>query len=69
MMRPPPGEAFPVRRLRLREELAILRICFAEQRDLCGDVPPGGGRIIACLARNAGQLSPSCRDAMAEARR
>jgi hypothetical protein len=63
-----PLESFPVRRLRLREELAILRVCFAEQRDLCGNVPPGGGRIIACLARNASRLSPACRDAMAVAR-
>jgi hypothetical protein len=63
-----PAESFPVRRLRLREELAILRMCIDETRSLCGDVPPGGGRIITCLAQNASQLSPQCRAAMAQAR-
>jgi hypothetical protein len=57
-----------MRPLRPREELAILRMCVEEARGLCGSVLPGGGRIISCLARNASQLSPQCRAAMAEAR-
>jgi hypothetical protein len=64
----PPAESFTIRPLRPREELAILRMCIEEARGLCGGVPPGGGRIISCLARNASQLSPQCRAAMAEAR-
>jgi hypothetical protein len=63
-----PAESFTIRPLRPREELAILRMCIEEARGLCGGVPPGGGRIIACLARNASQLSPQCRAAMNEAR-
>jgi hypothetical protein len=63
-----PAESFTLRPLRPREELAILRMCIEEARGLCGGVPPGGGRIISCLARNASQLSPQCRAAMAEAR-
>jgi hypothetical protein len=64
----PPAESFTIRPLRPREELAILRMCVEEARGLCGGVLPGGGRIISCLARNASQLSPQCRAAMAEAR-
>ena len=64
----PPAESFTIRPLRPREEFAILRLCIEEARDLCGGTPPGGGRIISCLARNASQLSPRCRAAMDEAR-
>jgi hypothetical protein len=62
----PPAEGFTIRPLRPRD--AILRMCIEEARGLCGGVPPGGGRIISCLARNASQLSPQCRAAMNEAR-
>jgi hypothetical protein len=65
---PAPTESFSVRRLRPREEFAILRACAPDARDLCGGTPPGGGRIIRCLARNASQLSSQCRAAVAEAR-
>jgi hypothetical protein len=64
----PPAEGFTIRPLRPREEFAILRLCVEEARGLCGGIPPGGGRIISCLARNASQLSPRCRAAMDEAR-
>jgi hypothetical protein len=57
-----------VRRLRPREELPILRTCAVDVRSVCGGIPPGGGRIIACLARNGSQLSPQCRGALAELR-
>jgi hypothetical protein len=60
-------ESIPVRRLGPRRELGILRICADDVRGLCGDVPPGGGRIIACLARKASQLGPGCRDALVKA--
>ena len=48
--------------------ITILRTCLDEQPSLCGDVPPGGGRVIECLAQNASQLSPRCRAAMAAVR-
>jgi hypothetical protein len=64
----PPTESFTIRPLRPREEFAILRLCIEEARGLCGGIPPGGGRIISCLARNTSQLSPRCRAAMDEAR-
>jgi hypothetical protein len=66
----PPAESEPflIPRLPLRAEIAILRVCAASHRSLCGDVPPGGGRIIACLARNAPRLLPECRAALAAVR-
>ena len=61
-------ESFPLRRLGTRQELPILRSCAADVRSMCRGIPPGGGRIIACLARNGSQLSAQCRDALAELR-
>lgn len=59
----PPGPDVMV--LPPREALRIVRICAADQRVFCADVPPGGGRIVACLMRNAPTLSPPCKDALA----
>jgi hypothetical protein len=65
----PAGPApFVPRRLRLIEELAILRSCGADQRTFCAGVPPGGGRVVECLAKNAPSLSPQCAGALASAR-
>ncbi len=66
---PPPAVAplGPIPPMRPREALAILSFCRAEQQTLCADVPPGGGRIIACLAENAPRLSPACYTAIARA--
>ncbi len=50
-----------LRPMRPREELLVLRsACGGDVRSLCGGVAPGGGRIVQCLATNAGSLSPSC---------
>jgi hypothetical protein len=55
-----------LRPLRPREELFVLRsACGADVRSLCGGVAPGGGRIVQCLATNAGSLSPACKDVLA----
>jgi hypothetical protein len=58
----------PMPALRPRTALAILRICGEEMRLLCGDVPPGGSRVISCLAEHAPRLSPVCYRALAAAR-
>jgi hypothetical protein len=68
MTSPTAPESFPVRRLAPRQELGILRACAADVRSLCDGTTPGGGRIIACLARNASQLSPQCRGALEQVR-
>ena len=57
----------PIPPMRPREALEILSFCGPERAALCGDVPPGGGRIIACLAENAPRLSPVCYGAIARA--
>jgi Cysteine rich repeat len=54
-------------RLPLRAEIMLLRVCAVDHRLLCDGVPPGGGRIIACLARKASKLMPECRAALAAA--
>jgi hypothetical protein len=59
---PPP---LMLRPMRPREVLFVLRsACGADVRALCGDVPPGGGRIVQCLAAQAASLSPACHDVL-----
>ena len=68
--RPPPQRrptVIVLRPMRPREELFVLRsACGADVRSICGGVAPGGGRIIQCLATNAAQLSPACKDVLAQ---
>jgi hypothetical protein len=51
-----------------RQEMMILRrSCGPDYRALCGGVPPGGGRVVACLRANGPSLSPQCRHAIMSA--
>jgi hypothetical protein len=58
-------------------ETAIAQQLTAEQRDACmGDyqkyckgTTPGGGRIIACLARSNDKLTAECKKVVAEAQK
>jgi hypothetical protein len=59
----------PIPPMRPRAALQVLSFCGQEQRTLCGNVPPGGGRIIECLAANYARLSPECYGALARAAR
>lgn len=43
--------------------------CRAEVQKYCKDVKPGGGRMLQCLKAHDGDLSPSCRERMAEGRK
>jgi hypothetical protein len=55
-----------LRPMRPREELFVLRsACGADVRALCGGVPPGGGRIMQCIADRAADLSPACQQVLA----
>jgi hypothetical protein len=56
-----------LRPMRPREELFVLRsACGADVRSICGGVQPGGGRIVQCLATNAAQLSPACKEVLSQ---
>ncbi|KRR29594.1 cysteine rich repeat-containing protein [Bradyrhizobium retamae] len=56
-----------LRPMRPREELFVLRsACGADVRTICGGVPAGGGRIVQCLATNAAQLSPACKEVLSQ---
>jgi hypothetical protein len=59
--------ALNLRPMRPREILFVLRsACGGDARSLCGDVPPGGGRIVQCLAAQAASLSPACADVLGQ---
>jgi hypothetical protein len=65
-----PGAAAAVapmvlRPMRPREVLFVLRsACGGDVRALCADVPPGGGRIVQCLAAQAASLSTDCHNVL-----
>jgi hypothetical protein len=64
---PAAAPALVLRPMRPREVLFVLRsACGGDVRALCGDVPPGGGRIIQCLAAQAPSLSPACADVLGQ---
>jgi hypothetical protein len=65
----PPAPLGPIPPMRPRKALEVLSFCGAEQRTLCANVPPGGGRILECLAANYARLSPECYGALARAAR
>lgn len=41
-----------------------LKSCRADYERLCAGVPPGWGRSLQCMQRNAPSLSPPCHDAL-----
>jgi hypothetical protein len=62
-----PAAVIVLRPMRPREELFVLRsACGGDVRSLCAGVPPGGGRIVTCLATNATSLSPACKDVLGQ---
>jgi len=62
-----PAPTLVLRPMRPREVLFVLRsACGGGVRVLCAGVPPGGGRIIECLASQAAALSPACSDVLGQ---
>jgi len=51
------------------EAIAIMHACRADYDRLCGDVIPGGGRILACLQAHTRELSQGCVQAIPDAER
>jgi hypothetical protein len=42
--------------------------CRADVEKLCKGIQPGGGRIAMCLKQHGSELSPGCRETIAEAK-
>ncbi len=64
---PPPPAVLTLRPMRPREVLFVLNsACGNDVRTLCAGVPPGGGRIMQCLATQAASLSPACTDVLSQ---
>jgi hypothetical protein len=62
-----PAPALVLRPMRPREELLVLRsACGGDVRALCGGIPPGGGRIVQCLASQAASISPACKEVLGQ---
>ncbi|WP_050424612.1 cysteine rich repeat-containing protein [Bradyrhizobium tropiciagri] len=53
------------------QELATAQrdACMGDYQKFCKSVTPGGGRIIACLAKESDKLTPACKKVLAEAER
>jgi len=41
--------------------------CMGDYEKFCKGVTPGGGRIIACLAKENDKLTPACKKVLAAA--
>jgi hypothetical protein len=41
--------------------------CMGDYEKFCKGTTPGGGRIIACLAKSNDKLTPACKKVLAEA--
>ncbi|WP_076864112.1 cysteine rich repeat-containing protein [Bradyrhizobium mercantei] len=41
--------------------------CMGDYEKYCKGVEPGGGRIIACLAKQSDKLAPACKKVLAAA--
>ena len=43
--------------------------CTGDYEKFCKGTMPGGGRIIACLAKESDKLTPACKKVLAEAQK
>jgi hypothetical protein len=41
--------------------------CMGDYEKYCKGVTPGGGRIIACLAKESDKITPACKKVLTEA--
>jgi hypothetical protein len=50
------------------EEKDMRGACRADMQKLCKGIQPGGGRLAMCLKQHESELSPGCRERIAEAK-
>ena len=43
---------------------AVVRACRLDEKQYCGDILPGSGRIKACMKSHLQQLSEPCKEAL-----
>ena len=43
---------------------ALRTACSADVKKLCGDVQPGGGRVVQCMQTKREQATPPCQAAL-----
>ena len=43
--------------------------CMGDYEKFCKGVTPGGGRIIACLNKEADKITPACKKVLADAQK
>jgi hypothetical protein len=43
--------------------------CADDAKKFCKDVVPGGGRLAGCLREHANELSPACKERIAEVKK
>ena len=41
--------------------------CMGDFEKYCKDVTPGGGRVIACLAKESDKITPACKKVLTAA--
>lgn len=59
-----PAPAQTAANLTAEQAQALRTACSADVKKLCGDVQPGGGRVVQCMQAKKEQTTPPCQAAL-----
>ena len=59
-----PAPAQTAATLTAEQAQALRTACSADVKKLCGDVQPGGGRVVQCMQSKKEQTTPPCQAAL-----